>query len=170
MGSTPVDSVVEGRATKRMIPRKILIILGLLAAGFVAFFLPVRTDKSLCDPVTGSHKTQTFWFGIGLRPQYSWSGLEDWIAAREGGYESRWRCSYTLDYNLFGILLVRGCSPSSTDARVLGYDGGEIGRRFVAKSTEAEIAEFIRIMRHGTDDERREAADAALRSSYDPDR
>jgi len=120
--------------------------------------LPLRTDSLWIDSVTGSMKGQTFWLIFGTRPRVHQSALHQWVATHQGPYTPQW-CFLSESYKtVFGRTVGRGCALAP---EIYPLHMDKLNTRFVETASDSEIAEFVRIMRTGTAEEKRVAVDAA---------
>jgi len=130
-----------------------------VASAVLALTFPVRYDRMWVDPVSGSLKLQTssFYFPSPARVQQS--ELERWIIAHEGFHDSEWQFVNETYRMLSGRRA--GCGAGRTPRIFHLYLGDHGLKNFVRNATDEEIAEFVRVMRHGTRIEQEQAVEKA---------
>jgi hypothetical protein len=124
---------------------------------------PVRTHSVWVDPVSGSIKSQSSWLFVPTKTTIEQSELERWIVAHEGFHNSQWHFlneNYRLITGKFA-----GCGVGLTP-KIFPFHAGDFNTHFVRNATDAEIAEFVRVMRHGTPDEQEKAVEEAGKILY----
>ncbi len=137
--------------------RRLTIVVSMAGLATAGVILPYRSDLGWIDPVTGSMKHQTQCFLVPLKAVVEQSALERWIIHHEGGYSNKWQFLHeTCSGVIFGRAFACGHAPAIHSLRV-----GEWNDEFVRGATDAEIAEFVHIMRAGTPAEREHAVEAA---------
>lgn len=143
-----------------------LLRLRLLGIGFVVVVLlhfatgvEMRREMPWVDAVTGSTKEQTRWyvFDYETTPVIQRSALEAWLADREGSMRHDWRNVAGTGKNILGRPMSRahGRAPP-VYALATKHEVIEV---FVNNASVDEVAEFVRIMRMGSEDEQHAAVD-----------
>lgn len=133
------------------------IAFALLLALMIATTVPVYRSRTWVDPVTGSRKTQAAFLIFWTSPEVRQSEIERWIVRNEGAYLPRWRHLSTRSDSFFGGVAA-ACSLAPA---IFPLGSGDRDLEFIRRSTDREIAEFVRIMRTGTEDEKKQAVEAA---------
>ncbi|APW59057.1 hypothetical protein [Paludisphaera borealis] len=141
-----------------MRPRTRACLIAIPVCTILAFVLPVRSDHDWIDPVSGSMKFRTSLLFIPVKTRIEQSELERWIVAHEGAHVSQWRSLSDVASTISGQVIARGCNLSPA---IHQFHVRDLNTRFVRNATDAEIAEFVRVMRHGTRDEQAQAVDEA---------
>jgi hypothetical protein len=143
-----------------MTRRWLLLILVLVIVGvFLEPAVAVRREMGWVDALTGSTRHQTHWvFGFKGRAVVEPSALERWIVDRQGSHEHDWRNVQGTSKTLLG----RSIGFSHGPAPPIYPLCGRMMDAFVCKATDDEIAEFVRVMRIGTEAEQEAAVDAAF--------
>lgn len=137
----------------------------LLGIGFLlACIIPVRDQVIRIDSVTGSEMTKDRWFGITTKTVVKPTAIEAWIVRREGKHRPTWAFLSVRSRSLVGNLISIGCGMAPP-SYPLHYAG--LNEAFVARASDRQIAEFVRVMRTGTDAEREKAVDVACRIALD---
>ena len=148
--------------------RRLVIWVGIaaviLVVGYILLcpLLMVRETTTWVCTVSGALKRQTVWFGsISSRPNIEQTALSTWIERNEGAIEYQWKYFGSLRTDPFRWTKAygSGSAPPIYRMRRLLAD-------FVRLSTEDELRDFVRIMRTGTEPDKkslvREAADRTL--------
>lgn len=136
----------------------LLLTGGVLTGVMAAASLRLRGDAIWIDAVTGSAKFQTTWLVISTAPRFEISALGRWVVDHEGGLTPDW-CFVTRTHrNVFGEIVGRGCGhcPEISHLR-----SGDLDDAYVRAASDRLIGEFVRIMRQGSESERRQAIEAA---------
>lgn len=138
--------------------RPALCVLGAVACLLAAVTLPVWQTTLRVDAVTGSTSTQfTGPFGIAFAPVVDPSPLELQLRQIPGAqFQPNWCRLSTTDRSLIGMPICRACGSAPPIFRLMS-----LRAQFVNTRTAAQIHEFVRVMRFGTDAEREMAIDAA---------
>lgn len=137
--------------------RRSLMLLISGAAVALAGLVPYRSDLGWIDPVTGSMKVQERCFLIPVATVVQTSAIERWILRHEGRYSNTWRFLHDTSSSLIG----GRCRACSVGPEIYPLHAGALNEYFVSRSSDAEIAEFVRIMREGTIAEKERAVDLA---------
>jgi hypothetical protein len=125
-------------------------IVALLLIGTV---VPYRNDLGWVDPVTGSVRFQRRWFLIPTSTVVHTTVIEEWIVRHEGRYKPSWQFIFDTSSTWLGRGHACDTAPES-------YSVHLVDRDFVRISTDAEIDEFVRVMRKGTKDDRKKVVEA----------
>jgi hypothetical protein len=142
-----------------------LIWAGAIAGFLLLVPLPVGTDQLWIDPVSGSHRTVTSYLGVPIRSRITPSALERWIIDHEGACTSKWHLLSRASFTIFGGYLAVGCREAPPICLVAYHADGGLLTKFIKQASDAEIAEFLRMMRTGTRPEQ-EAAVKAIAVRY----
>lgn len=134
-------------------PTLLMLAAALLLGGVV----PWQSRLGWIDPVTGSMKARTKFFLIPVSTEVRTSALERWIVRREGRYTNRWKFLHDTSETL----IYGRCYACSTAPEIYPLRAGGLGDDFVRLAPDAEIAEFVRIMREGTSVEKERAVASA---------
>ena len=159
MTSTPLDyaSSHTPRPRRRWPWRVLWVVAGLLLAALAVPQVTVRRVESRIDPVTGSVRWKTVWpFGITSGRRVDVSPLETRLANSGIPWTPSWRFGHRTRYNLFGAAVCVECGSAPPV-----YQLRPVAQGFAAAATDAELLEFVRVLRTGTDAEQRAAVDAA---------
>jgi hypothetical protein len=133
-----------------------LIVAVALAALIFGAGRTVSGYRIWIDPVTGSMKHESSFLIFPNSTEVSRSELERWIIRHEGAYKPRWDHLSTGTRTLFGRSFACSLSPPIFPLQ------GRVNAEFVRSSTDREIVEFVRIMRTGTEEEQKQAVNAAI--------
>jgi hypothetical protein len=139
-----------------------LVVLGvsLLIASLLA---APRVDLGWIDPVTGSLKYQTRWFGVSTSTTVEQSAIEKWIIAHEGQCSNTWTLLFDTSRNVWGGVYSRGCGQAP---EIYELQTGELNDLFVQTASNDEVSEFLNVMRGGSDDEKRQRVRAAAETAF----
>lgn len=118
--------------------------------------IPYHKENVWCDRVTGSTKSQTTWFLVPTSTTIQHSALERWIINQEGSYTSSWKW-YGRQTWFFPLGGARECGSPPPIYSL--HDS--LSERFVRSLSDSELAEFVVVMRHGSEAEQEAAIDAA---------
>jgi hypothetical protein len=140
-----------------------LRILMLVVCLIPAALLPYHSDLGWIDPVTGSMKRQTRIFLVPVWTSVESSDLEKWIIGREGTYSNDWQFLH----NTSTTLLHGRCHGCAHAPEIYHLHAGGMNSNFVRNASDAEIGEFVRIMRTGTSVEKEQAVQAACEKALD---
>lgn len=140
------------------------IVSALLTLLVLSLFLPVRVSRIWIDPVTASLKSQDSFLVIPISTAIETSAIERWIVEHEGSYAPRWNFLSETDRTITGQVFCRGCGKAPENYVLHTFD---LNARFVQAASDAEIAEFVRIMRAGTKSQREGAVDDACNKAVD---
>jgi hypothetical protein len=145
--------------SRRSLPLTVLVFA--LPIAIVA--VPPRHDRGWIDPVTGSMKTESSVLFITTSSDIKQSALERWISAHEGEYKNQWRFLHDTSRSALGTTFACGSTPEiyQLNASI------ELNEGFVRSATDATIAEFVRVMRGGTPEERKRAVGEACNIALD---
>lgn len=135
--------------------RTILAIVAVIGL-FELLGLGPRLDLGWIDPVTGSMKSQTRWFGFATSSLINKSALEEWVIRHEGGHENQWSPLYNTSKTAFGRPFCFECNLSPP---IHALHAGALNDEFVRNSTDRELSQFLEIMRNGTAEEQRRAVE-----------
>ena len=144
--------------------RSLLLAVAGLGLLFASWMFDARHDRGWIDPVTGSMKRQTTWFGIGS-PIVERSAIEKWIVRRDGHYVNQWKFLHDTSKSLFGIPICFGCGRAP---EIYSLSAGEFNDRFVARATDQEIGDFVAVMETGSSDQKLKAVEAATKKALSP--
>lgn len=144
--------------------RGLIVLVATLVGVVVVSNFPMREDRIWIDPVSGSMKYQTRWLFFGMAPRVEHSAIERWIVAHEGSYDPGWRSLSVGWRTIFGKIFGRGCSIAP---EVYPLHHREFNAGFVRVASNAEVAEFVRIMRMGTASEKEQAVASACQKVQD---
>jgi hypothetical protein len=146
------------RSQRQLRPRRraLLVIAGVLVILLFALVATPRHNLGWIHPVTGSMKSQTRWFGLVASTTIDQSAIENWIIRREGKYENSWARLHDPGSAIWGRSFA--CRRA---ASIYDLQAGEFNNAFLRLASESEIAEFVRVMRSGTDAEKRQAVKTA---------
>lgn len=138
-----------------------VVVASLICAicSFVVATTGVRTWRLSCDQITGTVRTQTWWFGTLTATNLRTSTLEAWIVRHEKSYTPTWQNLSIHKFNLFGFMLSRGCS-NAPPSHLIGHD---LIDNFVREAPEAKVAALVATMRTGTPAQQEAAIEAAGR-------
>jgi hypothetical protein len=125
----------------------------------LALTFPVRSDRFWVDPVSGSTKSQTMLFFVSSPYRVRQSELERWIIAHEGFHDSDWQFVNETHRMISGRWAGCGVGRAPKILSLLPVDVGLA--RLVHNATDEEIAEFVRVMKHGTPDEQTQTLEEA---------
>jgi hypothetical protein len=135
-----------------------------IIVAFVAAILLIATtycmagrDAVWIDPVTGSIKEETQWFGQTTDAVIKTSAIEKWINAHGDSHSNGWIFLNASRMTLFGHVNECGRAPAIYPLRA-----GSLDDLFVINSTEQEISDFVHVMQAGTEDEKQQAVQAAV--------
>ncbi len=130
-----------------------------VAAGLllILLFVPYHSGSIHIDLITGSVKTNDWLFRVHVNTKLQETALAKWLRCREPNFQERWRFMSEWDEYVLGT--VRGCAPVVDD--ILFFSKPEVSEAFVSSSTDEELAEFIHVLRNGTQTERDQALRAA---------
>lgn len=137
----------------------ILPVLAMMSAiGFCLLpFISVRRTQSRMDAITGSMEWQTTWpLGITAGPRIYPSPLENRMTKMGVTWTRDWRSLNTTHETLTGQPTYRGCGMAP---RI--YELHPMLDIIEKSSSDQEIRQFVDVMQHGTDEQQREAIDAA---------
>lgn len=132
-----------------------------LLGGYLA--LPYRTLTVWIDPVTGSIKTQKCQFPFFAQPVVTHSAIESWLVRNEGGYSPSWQCLSETSDTPFGRF--RGCSSAPA---IYVFHSERKNILFVQMLSHQEIAGFVRVMRTGSEPQKRAAVETASARIFRP--
>jgi hypothetical protein len=139
--------------------RWLTIVLSVAAGFTLESSIPYRSDLVWIDSVTGSVRGQTKYFLVPVSTSSQRSALENWVIAREGHYQNNWQfLSDTSTFLLSGRMHACGYTPE-----VFEFHAGEVNDWFVRTAGEEAIAAFVKVMRSGTPDEKKQAVDATCK-------
>ncbi len=135
---------------------RIAVGAGVVVAALALLVLPVRQWTIWCDPVSGSVKTRTTWFGISAAPHYEVSPLESRLKAIEYTWPQTWKFMSRDHFTLFGraVEWEDGEAPPIFSQR-FGMNG------YARSATSDELRHFADTMRFGTESEQRAAVKIA---------
>jgi hypothetical protein len=119
--------------------------------------VPPRHDRAWIDPVTGSMKSESSVLFITISSEIKESALQRWIIAHEGQYKNQWRFLHDTSRSALGTTFACGSTPEIYPLNA----GSELNESFVRSATDATIADFVRVMRDGTPEERKRAVGEA---------
>lgn len=135
-----------------------LSVLFALAGCLLVLSLPLyRYSAFSVDPMTGSTKRVTYW--VETKVVIRQSALEKWLVAHEGSYVSRWQRISESTSTWYGTDVARG--GYREPPAIYWLKAGEQNDAFVRSSSDAHLAEFVRVMRAGTTDEKQKAVESA---------
>jgi hypothetical protein len=120
--------------------------------------VPFRNDAAWIDPVTGTMKYEKRRLIFRSTTEEPPTALERWIVQAEGKHVRNWRFLHRET----SALLYAGSYASGGHFPVYPLHEDVLNTSFVRRSTDAELARFVRTMRSGTPDEMQAAVDAAL--------
>jgi hypothetical protein len=139
--------------------RWLTIVLSVAAGFTLESSIPYRSDLVWIDSVTGSGRVQIKYFLVPVSTTTQRSALEHWVIAREGHYQNNWQfLSDTSTFLLSGRSHGCGLSPE-----IYEFHAGEVNDWFVRTAGEEATAAFVKVMRSGTPDEKKQAVDAELK-------
>jgi hypothetical protein len=119
-------------------------------------------DLGWIDPITGSLKHQTRWFGIAITTVVEQSAIEKWVIVHEGQYSNTWTFLHDTSRAIWGRSFACGRAPE-----IYELHAGELNNLVVQTSSDHELTEFLQTMRNGSEEEKRKAvrtgADTAIR-------
>ncbi len=137
--------------------RRALINMVGVAGLVLAVGLPFESSRGWIDPVTGSMKSQRRIFLIPVSTVVKTSAVERWVVRTEGGYTNRWKFLHdTSSGVIWGRVHACSLAPEIYSMRTGLWD-----EEFVRRSSDAGIADFVRIMREGTHTEKEKAVESA---------
>ncbi|QEH38870.1 hypothetical protein OJF2_74800 [Aquisphaera giovannonii] len=140
--------------------------LAALALGMgiaLASSVPFRSDLCWGDPVTGSLKLELKRFLVPVSTTVQTSALERWIVRREGGHTNQWQ--FLSDTSSWWPLPSRGHACGRTP-EIYELCKPTFNEAFVRCSSDAEIAEFLRVMRQGSAEEKKAAVESACERAF----
>jgi hypothetical protein len=117
-----------------------------------------RHELGWIDPITGSMKSQTQWFGFTTSTLIEQSAVEKWIIHHEGHYTNNWSFLHDTAMTPSGRPTGHSCGRLT---EIYFLHAGSANDHFVLNASDEEIGTFVQVMRTGTSLEKEKAALAA---------
>lgn len=159
MHSTTLNYAASGapKLWRRWSWRTPSVVAAVLLLVVAASTITVRQVESRMDAVTGSMTWKTVWlFGISSGPRVDVSPLEVRLKRSGIPWTPSWRLLHITHWSLLGVRMYEcGSTPPIYQLP------RPVLEQFTAASTDAELREFVRVMQSGTEEEPREAVEAA---------
>lgn len=144
--------------------RPAILVFCALAVSLTLPAVEVGIQRGWVDAVTGSYRSETDWvFGFTSAERVVPSALEARLTQMGVVVPRDWRNVKGTLFNGLGrgIGNSHGSAPAIYPLRI-----GDLMKRYVDASTDAEILEFVRIMQTGTEDEQEAAVEAAADKAW----
>src|SRR5438128_297864 len=142
-----MSTIFSGRNWRLRFRRQVLVAVVILVSLLAAFTTP-HHELGWIDPVTGSMKRQTQWFGFSTSTMVDQSAIEKWIIRHEGRYSSHWAFLHDTSMTAWGRSVEFACAMAPD---IYALHAGELNDEFVRGASEPEINEFLQVMRTGSE-------------------
>jgi hypothetical protein len=127
------------------------------AAAVALCYVPLWTDRSWIDPVTGSMRHQRILLGTwSLGFTETESALGRWVAEHDEGYRPQWHFTSVTEHG--ALWTVRGCGQVPAAYSLQGL----LGEAVVATSTDEELSALVSVLREGSEPRQRHSVEAAV--------
>jgi hypothetical protein len=146
------------RAFRRAEAAILAAVIGIAALLVATTFIPCRHNVWI-DPVTGSIKRETQWFGQTTHTVIEPSAIERWISEHNDPHSNHWKFLHATYSSMWGNPVGCGCGIAPA---IYSLSNSNLCDEFVHNSTDQEINNFVRVMQAGTEDEKQKAVDAAI--------
>jgi hypothetical protein len=124
----------------------------------VSFFATGRAESVWIDPITGSIKHQTVYFGFAAEPTIRPTALDAWVRKKTPTYLNDWKFVNQTGYTVWNRPTFFGCAGAP---EIYTLRGDAIDD-FVSRCSDDELDRFVGELRNPEHDVREAAIDAAI--------